>query len=400
MNNWMNNLVDGTVQCWGCGIFDRLIGVISNASAAVYREFSLFCILIFCLLLSFYVLYAVWNNIRGGISDMMYQKYLKPVIINSLFVFALLGMGVFLPRFITTVTFEPVADFTLMYTHSMINANDEVVNQKVTYETLPMRDDGFYRPELRDKIIMLMKTTITQFQSYMKLGIAVMDNAFSWSALKGIGALLKHIMIFAMGLYLLYGFFKLFIKFCFYFVDVIVAMTFFAFFFPLSLVMFVFRNSEAPGWVKQIGKGVGADQFKNVINAIVTLAAAVLTYTVIMVIIAKFFSSAGTSTADLMTMITNGTVTAAALSDDNLAAMTLMGCIVLVYVINFLSDQIKSVTTMVMSVFDVSEENKLGEQLGNDILKVSENIIKTTKDIGKAIITGGEAKEEKKTEKK
>ncbi|MDR1338307.1 MAG: hypothetical protein LBJ73_04760 [Rickettsiales bacterium] len=400
MNTWLNSLVDTSVQCWGCPVFDRLFQVISAASAAVYRQFSLFCILLFCIILAFYILYAVWKNIRGGIDDPMYQKYIKPVLINSLFVFALLGIGVALPRFITTVTFEPVADMTLIYTQSMVRIDSATVEKKVPYELKPMDDAGFYRPQLRDKIILLMKTSVTQFQGYIKLGIAVMDNAFSWRALLGIGALLKHIIMFAIGLYLVYGFFKIFIRFCFYFVDIIVAMTFFAFFFPLSLVMFVFKNSEAPDWVKKFGSSVGADRFKDVINAIISLTSAILTYTVIMVIIAKFFAARGISTVELMEMITNGSIYADALADDNLAAMTLMGCVVLMYVVDFLAVQIPQVTKMVMSAFDVQDNNKLSEEMANNAMKVAGNIAKTVKDIGATIINGGEKKEENKEDKK
>lgn len=403
MNSWINPLVDGGVQCWGCPVFDRLFQVISSAAATVYRQFSLFCILIFCLILAFYILSAVWKNMKGGMSDPWYQKSIKPVLINALFVFALLGLGVYLPKFVTTVTFEPAAEIVLMYTQSMVQTNSEIVNQKVTYQPVPMPDNGFYRPQLRDTIIMLMKTTITQFQSYIKLGIAVMDSAFSWNALLGIGALLKHIIMFAVGLYLAYGFFKLFIRFCFYFVDIIVAMTFFAFFFPLSLVMFVFKNSDAPDWVKKFGSNVGANQFKKVINAIIALAAAVLTYTVIMVIIAKFFSAPGTSAADLIQLITSGQVFAANLSDDNLATMTLAGCVVLIFIINFMADQVSTVTKMVLSAFDVAEEKGLSEEMADNALKITGNIVKTATDIGKKIISGGgqdEKKEDNKEEKK
>lgn len=401
MNGWVNPIIDGTVQCWGCPVFDRLFQVISSAAAGVYRQFSLFCILIFCLILAFYILFSVWKNLRGGGTDPFYQKSIKPVLINSLFVFALLGLGLYLPRFISTITFEPVAQMTLTYTQSMVNTNDETVNQKVSYQPQRMDESGFFRPQLRDTIIMLMKTTITQFQSYMKLGIAIMDKAFSWGALTGIGALVKHIIMFFMGLYLVYQFFKIFIKFCFYFVDVIVAMTFFAFFLPLSVVMFAFKNSDGPEWIKSIGSSLGMGQIKNVINAVISLASAVITYTVIMVIIAKFFSVSGASTTDLMQMITSGQIFAGALSDDNLAAMTLTGSIVLVYVINFLADQITNVTKMVMGAFDIKEEKPaLGEEMGNNMLKLTENIVKTVKDVGSAVISGGENKEEKKDEKK
>jgi hypothetical protein len=394
------------VQCWGCPVFDRLFQVISAAAAAVYRQFSLFCILIFCIILAFYILYAVWKNIKGGVDDPMYQKYLKPVLINSVFVFALLSLGVQLPRFITTITFEPVADMTLIYTQSLVRTDTAAVEKKITYQPQSMDDNGFYRPQLRDKIVLLMKTTITQFQGYIKLGIAVMDSAFSWRAILGIGALLKHIIMFAIGLYLVYGFFKIFIRFCFYFVDIIVAMTFFAFFFPFSLVLFVFKNSEAPDWVKKLGTNVGADQFKKVINAIISLAAAVLTYTVIMVIIAKFFAAPGTSAVELTEMITSGAVSADALSDENLAAVTITGCVVLIYVIDFLASQVPQVTKMVMSVFEVepvadfSENKSLGGQLADDAMKAAGNVTKKVMDVGKIIIGGGEKKEEEKKDEK
>jgi hypothetical protein len=101
---------------------------------------------------------------------------------------AFLSMGIVMPRFVTTITFEPVANIALIYTQSMLKTNPDTVNERITYQPMEMSDDGFYRPQLRDTIIMLMKTTITQFQSYMKLGIAVMDKAFSLDALYGIGA--------------------------------------------------------------------------------------------------------------------------------------------------------------------------------------------------------------------
>ena len=302
MNEFMNSLVDSSVQCWGCPVFDRLFQIVSDAAGAVYNQFVIFCAIIFCVLFAFFVINAVWKNIKGGVGDPWYQKSVKPVIINSLVSLTFLSMGVYLPRFVTTITFEPVADLALIYTQSMLQTDSETVNEKVTYQPMKMSDDGFYRPQLRDKIIMLMKTTITQFQSYMKLGIAVMDGAFSIRALLGIGNLIKHIILFFVGLYLFYGFFKLFVRFCFYFADIIVAMTFFAFFFPLSLILMAFKGADnVPQWISGLGRGIGVGEFKRLINAIITLAAAVLTYSVIMTIIAKFFAAPGQSAAETAT---------------------------------------------------------------------------------------------------
>ena len=394
MNELMNPIVDGAVQCWGCPVFDRLFQVVSMAAAAVYDKFVVFCMILFCVLFAFFTVSVVWKNIKGNGGDPFYMKSIKPVFINSLVAFAFLSLGVMLPRFVTTITFEPVAQITATYTQSMLSMDAETVNEKVTYQPMQMSDDGFYRPALRDTIILIMKTTITQFQAYMKLGIAVMDSAFSWRALMGIGTLIKHIIMFAVGLYLFYGFFKLFVRFCFYFADVIIAMTFFAFFFPLSLTLVVFKGSDAPGWMSNLGRNVGTDQFKKVINAIIGLAAAVLTYTVIMVIIAKFFSAPGASAAELMTLITNGDVFAADLNEDNLAQITLGSAIVLVYVLNYIYSQIPQVTNMVLGAFNVSAENKLSEQLAVDAMKLTTAVAETAKKIGTTIINGG--KEDKK----
>lgn len=390
MNELINPFVDSAVQCWGCPVFDRLFGVVSMAAAAVYDKFVIFCMILFCVLFAFFTVSVVWKNIKGGAGDdSFYMKSIKPVFINSLVAFAFLSLGVWLPRFVTTITFEPTAQITAVYTQSMLRMDADTVNEKVTYEPMPMPDDGFYRPALRDTIILIMKTTITQFQAYMKLGIAVMDTAFSWDAILGVGALIKHIIIFIIGLYLFYGFFKLFVRFCFYFADVIIAMTFFAFFFPLSLTLVVFKGSDAPAWMSNLGKNVGTDQFKKVINAIIGLAAAVLTYTVIMVIIAKFFSAPDASASELMTMITNGDVFAANLDQDNLAQITLISAVVLVYVLNYIYSQIPQVTKMVWGAFDVSPDTTNSEKLADDAMKLTTAVAQTAKKIGTIIVNGG-----------
>ncbi len=393
MNGFMNSLIDDTVQCWGCPVFDRLFQIVSDAAGAVYNQFVIFCAILFCILFSFYVINAVWKNMKEDISDPLYQKSIKPVIINSLVALTLLSMGVMFPRFITSITFEPVADITLIYTQSMLHIDSTDVTEKVTYEPEKMSEEGFFRPQLRDKIIMLMKTTITQFQSYMKLGIAVMDKAFSLKALLGIGSLIKHIILFFIGAYLFYGFFKFFIRFCFYFADIIVAMTFFAFFFPLSLILVAFKGDDAPKWISSLGKNIGTKQFKDLINSIIALASAVITYTVIMVILAKFFSAPGQSAAEIMELITTGQVFAGDLSEENLAAMTLGSCIILVYVLNFIYDQIPQVTSMILDSFGVSAKNNLSEELADNAMKLTSSVITTATNIGKNILNGGDAKD-------
>ncbi len=392
MNNLINPLVDSAVQCWGCPVFDRLFEIVSMSAAAVYNQFAMICVILFCVIFAFFIVDAVWKNIKGGMKDPWYAKSIRPVFLNSIVAMAFLGMGVTLPRLATTVTFEPIARITLTYTQTMLNTNDEIANERVTYQPRDIPDDGFFRPELRDTIILLMKTTITQFQAYMKLGIAVMDSAFSWRALLGIGALIKHIIMFFIGLYLFYGFFKIFIKFCFFFADIIIAMAFFAFFFPLSLALIPFKSADgAPSWISGMGKKIGTNQFKKLVSAIISLAAAIITYTVIMVLIAKFFAGRGISETELMNAITSGNVFAADISDDNLAMVTLSSAIVLIYIIDFLYKEIPKVTQMILSAFDVSTEQQLSEKLANDAMNLTKLVTNQVKNIGKTIINGGKS---------
>ena len=261
----------------------------------------------------------------------------------------------------------------------------------MTYQPLEMKDDGFYRPQLRNTIIMIMKTTITQFQSYIKLGIAVMDSAFTWKALLGVGALVKHIMLFVVGLYLCYGFLKLFIRFCFYFVDIIVAMAFFAFFFPISLMMLSFDGAEhLPDVVKNVGKSFNKDQIKKLINAIVALASCIITYTIIIMLLAKFMSDPDETNAQLMEKIMSGAVFEADLNTENLEALTLTSAIVLVYVLNFIYGQIPQISKMILGTFGVGEGKQLSEKMADDALTLSKNIINTTVNVAKTVIKGGE----------
>lgn len=395
MNELANSLIDNTVQCLGCPVFDRLFQIVSEAATVIYSKFIILCFILFSVLFAFYVLNAVWQNIKSKTPDPWFNKSVKKVIINSLVALTFLSLGVVLPRFVSTVTFEPVAEIALVYTQSMIQMDTETINQKVTYQPEPMSNTGMFSPELRDTIIMLMKTTITQFQSYMKLGLAIIDKSISWQAFTSIGNLIKHIIYLFIGIYLFYGFFKFFLRFCFYFADIIVAMAFFAFFFPISLIMMSFKGADnVPSWMSKLGSSFGAGQIKTLINAIITLVSAILTYTVIMVIIAKFFSEPGQSTQDLMQLITSGQIFADDLSMDTVENLTLISCVVLIYVLNFIYSQIPQVTSMVLSAFDVKTENSISEGLANDAEKLTTLVVNATKKLGSSII--GKDKEEKK----
>lgn len=390
MNEMLNGFVENVAQCWGCAIFDNLFNVVSSAGAVVYTKIADICFVIFAALFVFYVVWAVFKHLnpkKPDTSDKFYTKSVIRVVINSLVVLTLLGIGVGFPRFITRVTFEPVADITLVYTQSVLHTTSEFVNQHVRNATpVKTKEDGFYRPELRDTIIMLMKTTITQFQSYMKLGIAIIDKSFTWNEMPTLGAIFRHIIMFAIGLYILYYFFKLFIRFCFYFVDVIVHMALFAFLFPIALMMMAFRGGDMPEWMSSLGRGLGTDQIKKLLASIVSLGAAVITYLVIIVIVARFFSDSGVSDSELMNAITSGAVFESDLSGNNMETLTLVGMIVLLYVLNYITAQIPQVKKMILGAFGASEENKLSEQMANDAEKLVKLVTNSVKSVGEKII--------------
>ncbi|MCL1891878.1 MAG: hypothetical protein FWF97_01110 [Alphaproteobacteria bacterium] len=404
MNTLIDTFVGKTVQCWSCPIFDRLFQVISAAAAAIYDKMALLAAVLLSVFVAFYVLYAVLQNLKSDDIDPTYQKYFKPVMINSLVVIAILGLGVMVPRFITTITFEPVADMTLVYTHSMLNTEEGKVSEKVVYRTEQMPDNGFYRPELRDRIVLLMKTSITQFQAMMKMGMVIVDHSLTWKALWPVSNLIKHIMLFFMGLFIVWSFFRLFIKFCFYFVDVIIDLTFFAFFFPIMLVFFVIQNAqfgESAKWVKSIGTAIVGEKgyFRNVINSIVSLATVVITYVVIMTIVAKFFSSPGADSAALAKGIMDGSVFAGDLEGDNLAMVTLGGVIVLIYVVQYLADHIGDVAKEIHKTFNIEERHPIGDKLGEDALKIGQNTFDFAKKTGTILWNAATGKEpEKKAE--
>ena len=404
MNELLNNFVDGAVQCWGCAVFDDLFRVVSNAGAAVYNKIADICFILFAVLFVFFVVWAVWKHVnpkKPETGDPFYMKSVVRVVINSLFALTLLGVGVGFPRFITRVTFEPVANVALIYSQAMLRTTPDAVNERVHYQPEKMNDNGFFRPELRNTIISLMKTTVTVFQSYMKLGIAVMDGSFTWSHIHNVGDIFRHLIMFFVGLYLFYGFFKLFIRFCFYFVDVIVNMAMFAFLFPIGLMMMSFRGGEMPDWMSSLGKGLGTNQLKKLISAIITLASAVITYMVILAIISRYFSDSGADTNELMNAILSGNVFESDLSEENLASITLIGAIILVYVLNYIYKQIPNVSKMVLGAFGAADgENKLSEQLANDAEKLVSLVTNGIKSVGNTIINGGEKKEEKKEDGK
>jgi hypothetical protein len=395
MDNWLTSLADNVTQCWGCGIFDKLFQIVSSVGVEMYTSFSKICIALFGLLFFIFTLNALWHNFKGGIKDPIMKDSFLKAFVRAVVALTLLAAGTAVPKTISTVIFEPVAKITLMYSESMINTNDAEVLEKVTYKPEDIKNDGIFSQELRDEIIMIMKTTITQFQAFIHLGITIMDKAFSWSAFKGIGIFIKHILLFFIGLFLAWNFLKLFFKYCCYFADVIIAMAFFAFFFPLSLIMMVFKDiKEAPKWFSEIGKNVGAAQIKSLINAIVTLGSVVITYTVIMMIIARFLSSSNVDVTKLMSAIQDGTLYSEDLSMDTLYSLTLASFVALMYVLNYVFQQIPQITKTIMSTFSVEENTKYSDALASDIDRLTSltknNVLATG-----AAFSGGNKKDDK-----
>ena len=102
--------------------------IVSIAAAAVYESFSAICLVVFGILFTVFVINAIYKNIKNDVKDPWLKKSFQKVFIASLVSLTLLGIGVSFPRLITTITFEPIADITLVYSQSMIKTTDEKQN--------------------------------------------------------------------------------------------------------------------------------------------------------------------------------------------------------------------------------------------------------------------------------
>ena len=390
--------VDTTMKCWACGVFDNLFAIISDSAALMYNQLAIFGVVIFCILFSFYIVNAVWENIKGKSSDKMFQdsldtksllnKSIKPVLIKSMIALALLGMGLQVPKLISKITFEPVATVTLEFSKVII-PNDYPMVQD--YQKIQLSEDGFFSPKLRDTILALIQTSITNFQVYVKIGLGIIESAFSINKLVWISSLVKHLIVFFIGLLLTYTFVRLFIKYSFCFMDIILAMALFAFFFPLSLVFFIFKDaSGAPGWMKKMGGDLGSGQIKSLINAIASVAATILTYTIIMVVISGYFKGHGVD----ITAFENSIDTFFDFDLENSDAMqlTFAGTIVLVYVIRYISDQVKPVTKKIFETFNININTTESEKMGDNMLKLTSIIANEAKKIATTIVNPDKAK--------
>ena len=162
--------------------------------------------------------------------------------------------------------------------------------------------------------------------------------------------------------------------------DIIVAMAMFAFFFPLSLIFFIFKDANsAPGWMKKLGSDLGSGQIKKLINAIVSIAATILTYTIMMAIIAGFLNP---------DFVSNQSESLFEFDLDNPKTMeiTMASAIVLVYVVNYISDQIKNVTKKIFEAFGVQQEDSLSTEMGENMWQLTNIVADNAKKLAKAVI--------------
>ena len=179
--------------------------------------------------------------------------------------------------------------------------------------------------------------------------------------------------------------------------DIIVAMAMFAFFFPLSLIFFIFKDANsAPGWMKKLGGDLGSGQIKKLINAIVSIAATILTYTIMMAIIAGFLNP---------DFVSNQSESLFEFNLDNPKTMeiTMASAIVLVYVVNYISDQIKNVTKKIFEAFDVQQEDSLSTEMGENMWQLTNIVADNAKKLAKTVINPDSVKkadEKPKEEKK
>lgn len=396
MQELANTLIDQGTQCWACPLFDRLFEIISNTAAALYEQIAMFGVIIFCALFAFYVLNAFWQNIKSNMKGSFFQDSIKPVLIKSLFVLSLLGLGLTVPRFISKITFEPAAIITLEYSKAMLPDGYQIPDD---YPAIKLDNNGFFNPELRDTIIKLLQTSVTNFQVFIKVGVAIIDSAFSIPTIFNLSFLLKRILVFFVGLFLTFYFVQWFIKYSFCFMDIIVAMAMFAFFFPLSLVFFIFNGaSSLPDWMNNLGKNLSGAQIKKLINAIVSVAATILTYTVIILIIRGYLNGHGIN----IDSIQNNTESIFDFNLDNPSAIqvTFFGTIVLVFVIQYLVKKIPDVTKEIMNTFGVKQETALSEEMGKNAWALTNIVANQTKQLVKNIVNPEDKKEDKKTESK
>jgi hypothetical protein len=167
----------------------------------------------------------------------------------------------------------------------------------------------------------------------------------------------------------------------------------FAFFFPFMLVLFVFKDSKAADWIKKMGGAFSSGDtslIKRVINTIVALVVAMITYTVVMVIIAKFLGSDLMSSNEIVQNMLAGTLSDNMLvdEDEDLVNMTLIGCILLGFLVGYIVGQIPSVVSEVLAAIGIKPDDKLGKEMADSAEVIAKSVVSWVGGKGKIIITG------------
>ncbi|MCL2629880.1 MAG: hypothetical protein FWD33_04340 [Alphaproteobacteria bacterium] len=349
MNTIAEFLTRHLVQCWACPVFDQTLITVSAAAAGAYEKLAQFALILLSAFIAFYTLYIVFTRLSQSGEDPLYTKTIKPVLINSMVIVSLIAMGPFVPRMVTRLTLEPTAMFA-----QGIASVITPIDSNIEYTPMPMSQDGFYTPEFKNRVIAIMLTTTTAFQNFIMFGLKMIEHSldlkklFTWNV---IGALMETLFMFLLGLVIVYGFARLFLKFLFYFVDTIIALTLFAFMFPIMLVAFVMRHSEAPSWVTTMG-GMSETLFKRAAGSVITLGSAVILYVVIISVISGFLD--GAMNGDLTRAITNGDFSNIDFQMPEILRSA-AGIGILLLVMGFITGKMQMISDEIKSAFGINE---------------------------------------------
>ena len=373
MQGWLGDIIDKGTACWACPVFDNLFIIISNTAASVYTELSKFGLIIFGVLFAFYVLNSVWQNIKNGMPDPFFQKSLRPVLIKSVAILSLLATGLYFPKFISRVTFEPAALMTLEYSKNLVSLQGKF---KSEYTPIKIDDSGFFNRDLRDTILELIQSNLTYFQQYIKFGMNLLDNIFVIPKQSLLSWLAKRFLILFIGLYLIYYFGKLFVQYSFCFMDIIVAMAMFSLFFPLSLVFSIFQGAQnLPDWMKNLGKNLGSSQIKKLVSAIVSVVASILGYTIIIIMIRGYLTGADLNITNFDQLIDFD------LDKPSAIQVTFFGSITLLFVANYIAAQIPDIKKEILKTLGLEENDSVSEKTGKDTWNLTEVVKDQTKQI-------------------
>ena len=124
-------------------------------------------------------------------------------------------------------------------------------------------------------------------------------------------------------------------------------------------------------------------------------ASTILTYTIIMLIIRGFLDANGVNADSIQN--TTESLFDFDLENSDAMQITFAGAVVLVYVIKDIANQIPKITEKILSVFNVKQETSKSEEMGKNVLQLTQTIANTAKDLAKTIINPEST--EKKTEK-